>query len=438
MTISSTLKPLSPVWLEGAGFSYAPAIRAGDWLVASGQLATDYESGISPQGYDPLQPLRGTSKQEAEASHIFSRLGGFLSASGADFSRIVRLDQYYTDWRTVPHYHRARHKAFAGTSGVPASTSILERELLYPDASLHVEMLAHVGDEAISVLRPDGLPVSPHMGFAPVVKVGEMLFLSGQMAEKGNDGIAPEARVPDTHHWKGSAIRLETDYILKNKLAPALEAAGAQLSDVVKAQAYLSDANDIPAFCDVWARWFPENPPALSVIPAANPGFNVIDASIEINVVALKSTDASRRAEIKLPSASPLFAHAPQAVRAGDFLFISALMAVDADGLVPGAKPDVRQPHLKDTVRGQMRHMLDQAEALCAKAGTSLANVVRIQQFHTDLGEFLPSVRVWQEKLGESHPLPLSAVGIPSPLVVKDATILLDLWVYVPPHNKGG
>lgn len=423
---------LFPVWLKGAGFSYAPAVRAGDWLVASGHLATDNKNGITARDYDPDQPLRGVAKQEAEASEIFARFAELLSASAADFSRIVRLDQYYTNWRTVPHYHRARHKAFAGTAGVPASTSILERELLYPDASLHVEMLAHVGAEEITVLRPDGLPVSPHMGFAPVVRVGEMLFLSGQMAEKDNDGIAPEARVPATHHWKGSAIRLETDYILKNKLAPALEAAGSSLSDVVKAQAYFSDANDIPAFYDVWSGWFPENPPALTVIPAASPGFNVIDAAIEINVIAM--TEPSRRADITLPEKSSLFARAPQAVRAGDFLFISGLLAADENGLAEGARPDARQPYVRDTVRAQMRFMLDQAEALCKTAGTSLDNVVRIQQFHTDLSEFLPSVRVWQEKIGDTFPLPISAIGIPSPLAVNDATILLDIWIYCAPR----
>lgn len=434
----SAVEVIGAVDVPRGGYTFAPAMKAGPWLFASGHMATDHVSGIDPAVLAATRDLRAGARQEAEASHIFARLAGLLEQAGTDVGNIVRLDQYYRDWRTVPHYHRARHKAFTGTQGVPASTSILQAGLLYPDASLHVEMLAHTcaGGEIIEVMRPDGLPVSPHMGFAPIVRVGDMLFLSGQMAEKGNDGIAPEAKVPGTHHWKGSAIRLETDYIIRNKLKPALETGGATLADVVKAQAYLSDPNDIPAFHDVWSQWFGEVPVALTVVPCANPGFNVIEASIEINIVAMRTDRGAERRAISAAGVSPVFSSSAAAVRAGDLLMISGLIACDADGLIPAARPDGRQPNFGSTAKAQMRHVLDQAEALCAAAGTSLDNVVRIQQFQTDLREFPQTVETWQERLG-SRPLPISAVGVPGPLPVDEATVQLDLWVYVPPVGAG-
>lgn len=430
----SAVEAICPIEIPRAGFTFAPAMKAGPWVFASGHMAADYAVGIDPAVLAATRDLRSGARQEAEAAHIFRRLSGLLAECGADFSNIVRLDQYYPDWRAVPHYHRARHKAFTGTQGVPASTSILQDALLYPDASLHVEMLAHTraGGEAIEVLRPDGLPVSSHMGFAPIVRVGDMLFLSGQMAEKDNDGIAPEAKVPSTHHWKGSAIRLETDYIIRNKLKPALEAGGATLSDVVKAQAYLSDPNDIPAFHDVWSQWFGDAAAALTVVPCATPGFNVIEASIEINIVAMRTDRNAERREIAVDGVSPVFASSAAAVRAGDLLMISGLIACDEGGLISAARPDPRQPHFGSTAKAQMRHILDQAEALCAAAGASLDNVVRIQQFQTDLREFPQTVETWRERLG-GRPLPMSAVGVPGPLPVRDATIQLDLWVYMSP-----
>lgn len=432
----SAVTAIGAVEIPRAGFIYAPAIKAGPWLFANGHLATDYTSGIDPEILASTRDLRSIARQQAEASYIFARLSGLLAECGANFSNIVRLDQYYTEWRAVPHYHRARHSAFAGTLGVPASTSILQEALLYPDANLHVEMLAHTcsAGEVIEVLRPDGLPVSPHMGFAPIVRVGDMVFLSGQMAESGNDGIAPEAKVPVTHHWKGSAIRLETDYIIRNKLKPALEASGATLSDIVKAQAYLSDPNDIPAFHDVWGEWFSEVPLALTVVPTANPGFNVVDASIEINVVAMRTDRKAERRAIEVDGVTPVFSSSAAAVRAGDLLLISGLIACDTEGLIPAARRDVRQPNFGSVIKAQMRQVLDQADALCAAAGTSLENVVRIQQFQTDLQEFPQTIEIWQERLG-SRPLPISAIGVPGTLPVKEATVLLDLWVYIPPTS---
>ncbi|MGF7473488.1 hypothetical protein WFJ45_22005, partial [Salmonella enterica subsp. enterica serovar Minnesota] len=65
------------------------------------------------------------------------------------------------------------------------------------------------------------------------------------------------------------------------------------------------------------------------------------------------------------------------------------------------------------------------------KAGTSLENVVRIQQFHTDLREFESTCAAWLKRL-DGRPLPISAVQVQSPLVVPGSTVQLDLWVYAP------
>jgi enamine deaminase RidA (YjgF/YER057c/UK114 family) len=109
-----------------------------------------------------------------------------------------------------------------------------------------------------------------------------------------------------------------------------------------------------------------------------------------------------------------------QAVRAGELLFLSNLMAVDAAGaLATGAD-----------ARHQMDHMLAAAERLCRKAGTTLANVVRAQQFHTDLAHFHDAWTAWENRL-PGHYLPFSAIEVPA-LAVPGAVVMLDLWVYIP------
>jgi enamine deaminase RidA (YjgF/YER057c/UK114 family) len=60
-----------------------------------------------------------------------------------------------------------------------------------------------------------------------------------------------------------------------------------------------------------------------------------------------------------------------------------------------------------------MDHMLAQAERICRKAGTSLANAVRIQQFHTDLAGFEAAAQAWHKHLPGQH-LPFSAIEVPA------------------------
>jgi enamine deaminase RidA (YjgF/YER057c/UK114 family) len=77
-----------------------------------------------------------------------------------------------------------------------------------------------------------------------------------------------------------------------------------------------------------------------------------------------------------------------------------------------------------------MDAMLESAARICATAGTSLTNVVRIQQYHTDPADFYGAWQTWQRHLPGRH-LPLSAVKVPF-LPVPGCTVQLDLWVYAP------
>ena len=118
-------------------------------------------------------------------------------------------------------------------------------------------------------------------------------------------------------------------------------------------------------------------------------------------------------------------------MRAGDLLFMSGLMAIDRNGLDPSAAVDPRQPWFSSSPEAQAEIIIGNIARLCAAAGTSLANVVRVLQFHTDIREFYPVYKVWERHLG-GRPLPFSAVEVPSPLPVPGATVLIEAWAYVP------
>jgi enamine deaminase RidA (YjgF/YER057c/UK114 family) len=118
-------------------------------------------------------------------------------------------------------------------------------------------------------------------------------------------------------------------------------------------------------------------------------------------------------------------------VRAGDLLFLSGLMANDAEGLVPAAQPDSRQPWFGSSATAQAEAIIAKADRICAAAGARLDDVVRIQQFHADLGQFQATHDAWRRRLGD-RPVPFSAIGIPDQLPIPGCTMLMDLWVYAP------
>jgi enamine deaminase RidA (YjgF/YER057c/UK114 family) len=351
-----------------------------------------------------------------------------LKAGGSSYRNIVRVDQYYNDYRAVPPYHDARRAALGGH--IPPSTSILMPRFLLAGQDIEMQMIAVEDGVRVQHIRPKAHAIHASSGYSLALTTGDFVFIAGRLADAlvVTDGLAPEVRLPAGHLWKGVPVKLETEYIIKQKIEPALKAAGSSLADVVKCQVYLRDPADFAPFNEVWRAHFPKNPPATSVMPTATVGFAIVEARIEINAIALRSGGKTRARTIEA-GVMPAWAGYSQAVRAGDLLFISGLLAIDRNGLIEGARVDPAKPSAGSSVQAQMDCMLANAAKLCKAAGTSLANVVRIQQFHTDLKEFYPAYQVWQQHLPGQH-LPYSAVEVPF-LPVPGCTVQLDLWVYV-------
>lgn len=432
VTPNTAVKPLLPVTLPKGNIRYAPGVRAGRWVFATGHKAVrNFAGPIMPEVVRANLPQWDRPKLQREAAQIFRNLETVMRAGGTELRNIVRVDQNYTTPRAVELYHDVRRAVMK--DHIPPSTSTLAEGFLLPDQEIEVHMLGIVPGAGIRPVhvRPKDQEVHASSGYSLALTAGDFVFIAGRMADglHFGDGLAVEARMPEGHLWKGMPIRLEAEVILKRKIEPALKAAGSSLANIVKLQVYLRDVNDFAPLTQVLARYFPGAKPAVTLIPTATPGFFLTDARIEINTIALRDGGGTRKRIIDA-GVMPAFGGCSQAVRAGDLLFISGMLAIDRNGLVASARPDPAQPYFGSSIRAQMELLLDGAEKLCRKAGTSLANVVRVQQFHTDLGEFQGAYDVWAERLPGQH-LPFSAVKVRF-LPVPGCTVQLDLWVYVP------
>jgi 2-iminobutanoate/2-iminopropanoate deaminase len=108
--------------------------------------------------------------------------------------------------------------------------------------------------------------------YSVAIKANGFVFASGQI---GFD--------PATGQVVEGGVEAETRQVLKN-VSAVLAAAGASLQDVVKTTVFLRDIADFGKMNEVYATFFPENPPARSAIQA---GALPRNAAVEIEVVAL-------------------------------------------------------------------------------------------------------------------------------------------------------
>ena len=79
----TTIKVIDPVTIPAGGIRYAPGIRAGRWVFATGHKGTaDYRSGMSPAVVSPASPNWDKPKLRREAEQIFRNAGSVLKAGG--------------------------------------------------------------------------------------------------------------------------------------------------------------------------------------------------------------------------------------------------------------------------------------------------------------------------------------------------------------------
>lgn len=107
--------------------------------------------------------------------------------------------------------------------------------------------------------------------YSQAVKVGNMVFTSGQIA-----------LVPDTGEVEATDIEGQTEQVCKN-LSEVLKMAGASLESVVKTTCFLADMNDFAAFNAVYGKYFTSKP-ARSCVAAKQLPKNVL---VEVEVIAV-------------------------------------------------------------------------------------------------------------------------------------------------------
>jgi 2-iminobutanoate/2-iminopropanoate deaminase len=127
----------------------------------------------------------------------------------------------------------------------------------------------------------------------------------------------------------------------------------------------------------------------------------------------------SERKEIRATGLSVPMSHYTDAVRAGDLVFVSGVVPVDADGKLVGG----------DDVVAQARTVFENMGAVLAAAGCSFADVVKVTVFLTDIDDRARINPVRQEVFGEARPastlVEISRLAVPGAKVEVEAVAVV-------------
>lgn len=108
--------------------------------------------------------------------------------------------------------------------------------------------------------------------YSQAVRANGLLFLSGQIPLH-----------PETGEITGQTIEEQTVRIFEN-LKGVLESAGLSLADVVKTTVFVKDLGSFPKMNEVYARYFPTDPPARSTVEVSR---LPRDVQVEIEAIAI-------------------------------------------------------------------------------------------------------------------------------------------------------
>ena len=116
-------------------------------------------------------------------------------------------------------------------------------------------------------------PIGPYSQAIEVsTQRSNLIFTSGQIPID-----------PDTGNIVSGGIKDQTRQVLKN-VSAVLEEGGSSIANVVKTTVFIKDMNEFTAMNEVYAKYFPKQPPARSTVQAVR---LPRDVRVEIDAIAI-------------------------------------------------------------------------------------------------------------------------------------------------------
>lgn len=368
---------------------WSPASRAGDVVFCAGTV------GVRPDG-----ELAGDTVQE-QTRQALENLETTLAAADLGFADVAKIRYFIEspeDYERLNEVRNPFYDEVFPAGDFPAST-VLVSGLVDPALRVEIEAFAHPRKRVYdteAIVKRIPLPLADQPRWRLGAETGDLLFTTGQ------PGLDLEARLV------GADVGAQTRQSLANVRA-IVEAGGFAASDVVKLNTYLAEAADFPAMLEVrnevLAEWFPDRAYAASTTVVA--GMPPPGMIVEIEAIAARGGRDVVASERVPKAAGALYS---EAVRAGDWVFLSGQVARGEDGAVVG----------RGDMKAQTAQTLRNLEELLESAGASFRDIAHVTVWVRSRGLYAPLNEVCRPLYearfaGGGFPASTAVVG-PSPL----------------------
>ncbi len=201
---------------------------------------------------------------------------------------------------------------------------------------------------------------NPTLPFSSAVKAGGFIYVAGSI------GPATGAL--------GTDIKTQTKQTLDN-ISATLTTAGSSIANAASVTVYLRNAADFAAMNEVYATYWPKDPPARTTVVVTQP-LALADGLIEISMVAIPN--GGERVVVHpsdwIKSPSPY----SYGIRSGNTLFLAGLVSRNGKD----------NSTVKGDITAQTKTVLENGAAILKEAGMSFADVVSSRIYLTDDATF--------------------------------------------------
>ncbi|MBI2303153.1 MAG: RidA family protein [Chloroflexi bacterium] len=108
---------------------YSQAIKVGNMIFISGQVARDKDN-----------PVVGKGDIVAQAEKVYENMGEVLKAAGATFKDVVKMTTYMVNPEDMGKIREVRTRYFGNHR--PAATGLVVKRLAHPDFLMEMEAIA--------------------------------------------------------------------------------------------------------------------------------------------------------------------------------------------------------------------------------------------------------------------------------------------------------
>ena len=423
--------------VDGNGI-YCSRLAAGGPFVFMAGVSVNKDGVFSDDAVvPPPYHLSPSAQVRYQTQSIWNRYRLGLEELGSSCSDVVQVEQYISKKAHADGYLEVSRGPGFMERGRPGSALIATGDFT-PDGCVvnptgiavipqkgYKKVIGGIGDQDPGKRPEFGEAYAEEPVYNEIVTAGDYVFTVGDWSSDYATGIRSDVKADDWIWW-GNEARNETNFILKT-LNARLEKAGTSLTNAVHCTVFLVDLADLYEVDFVWRKFFPQYPPARTVIPirglgtprAEGPSTHAEGAmKLESMFQSIRPSNETVRKIIS--TGADILGHESEAVRAGQLLWTSAIIAGNESGLV--TSPDTPS---------QLSHIFKRLRDICEAGGTNLNNLLRLRAYVTNPDDAYVIYAMLKQAV-PSDPPTVCITSVPTPLQVPGATVMVDGVVFVP------